>query len=284
MSDDVTEERRQELLAAYAERRRLALAEAAARPSEPGRQGFVSVGSAAGDFTSGLRDWVEEQRAAGAFEARPDPTQEREAAKARERRLGVVPRKFQVELTDPTLRVRTTAPILGVQAIGGTRTLLFALGPHDAGKSFAGACMIAERGGLWVDAAELVDRWLTARPSLLGAGALVLDEIGREGGSPEQRAAVGEALASLIGHFGQNLWPLIVTGNLQPASLKAIVSAPRRGEKAPNEARWELVRERLREHGVLVDGAALSGTGGEQPSAGYLLCPHVGLREFRRRP
>jgi len=191
-----------------------------------------------------------------------------------------VPAQIRSALLSP---LAPTAALHVVAALGGQRCLAFLSGPGDAGKSTAAGLVVRQRGGVWIDAERLLDAWIGGRrEQLLEAPALVLDDLARPGGSIDQRAALAEAVDQLLHIRSQAHRVSVVTLNYSREVLRAFVCASRTGQKPAGE-RWERLRERLREHGVLPESETLRLLGGDLKFAGFATVPYEGLRDPEKR-
>lgn len=206
--------------------------------------------------------------------------------RARRSALSTIPTKLLPLALDPS-GLRRTAAVAAVQGLSSGLVVL--TGPHDAGKSQAAAVALAPRG-LWVAAPRLLDAWMRrrgkdnglSREDLIEARRLVIDELGREGGTHEQRLLAAEALVALAHLRSEEAELLTVfTTNRDRAGLRDALTISRGA--TPAMERWTLFTERLRAHGrTAATTAEIEKLGGRVPWPGFVECPHEGFR--RRKP
>ena len=240
------------------------------------------------------------QRARAAEELRSHEDKRRsrlreDAAKrenARRALLSTVPGRLRPLALDPS-GLRETAAVAAVRGLPSGLCILS--GPHDAGKSQAGAVGLAP-SGLWVPAPRFLDAWMASpergsraarggldRDVLVQVKRLVIDEVGREGGTREQRLLAAEALVALAHLRSEEADRLTIwTTNCDRDGLRDVLTIAR--GPTPASERWALLKERLRAHGrTAATTAEIEKLGGRVPWPGFVECPHEGFRR-RQRP
>lgn len=186
-------------------------------------------------------------------ERRPGPTES-------DLEVAGVPRRNWPWILDEALRVETFA-------LRALRDLdceaLVMTGPKDSGRTGAGSWWVAQvQGGMFVHAEHLIDRWFHERERLDKASRLFLDDLGQEGGSPDQQALIRTAIDCLTKVRCAEMRPTVVATNYASKSFAAYLGD-----------RWPRFRDRLIEHGATFANC----------DKGFCDCPAEGLRSPERR-
>lgn len=143
------------------------------------------------------------------------------------------------------------------------REVLVLTGLKDSGRTGAGSWWVAQRpGSVFVHAEHLLDRWFHQRDRLYRASRLFLDDLGQEGGSPDQQALVREAIDCLTKVRCADLRPTVIATNFVSKTFAGYLGD-----------RWPRFRDRLIEHGPIYLHC----------DKGFCDCPLEGLRSPERR-